>query len=102
MEMPHRLTSLRAAVNDDAEAGGGELIRPREAVGKVQRVPHERGMGLGGVSKRGNVLCRDNEDVRGGLRVDVFEREEAVCFCNNLSRDAASGDLAEQAISHVQ
>lgn len=100
--MPHRLASLRAAVNDDAEAGGRELIRSREAVGKVQSVPHERGMGLGGVNKRWDVLCRDNEDVRGGLRVDVFEREEAVRFCNNLSRDAASDDLAEQAIGHVQ
>src|SRR5208282_968599 len=41
-----------------------------------------------------------DQNVRGGLRVDVLEGEHAVIFVDDFCRNFLRADLAEQAIVH--
>lgn len=42
----------------------------------------------------------DEDDMGGGLRVDVPERQKVSFFLNNLTRDFLACDLAEDTLCH--
>ena len=48
-----------------------------------------------------NGLLRNNQDVCGGLRLDVAKRDDEVVFVNDLRRYFARDDFFEQGFAHV-
>jgi hypothetical protein len=57
--------------------------------------------GVGGLGffQSGKMFFRNDENVRGGLRVDVFEGKNVVVLVNFLGGDFTAEDTAEKAVS---
>jgi hypothetical protein len=97
VEVEDRLSGAGADVEDGAVAlldvalasdlGGGEVAAADD-------------FGIGGLGffESGKMFFGDDEDVSGGLRVDVFEGEDLVVFVNLLGGDFAGDDAAEEAV----
>src|SRR6266849_10801 len=51
-----------------------------------------------GVGQRFEMFARTNQDVRGSLRIDVFEGKKIGIFVHNLRWDLFRRDLAEKAV----
>lgn len=93
VEVLHGLAAILAGVGYDAVSAG------ECAVGK-------RGGGVGEVAEHldgglldiGEVLPGDDEQMGGGLRVDVGEGDAFVVFVDGLDGDLAGGDFAEKAV----
>ena len=97
MEVEDGLSGAGADVEDGAVAlldvalagdvGGGEVAAADEfSVGGI------------GFFQSGKMLFGDDENVRGGLRVNVFEGEDVVILVNFLGGNFAVDDAAEEAI----
>ncbi len=97
MEVEDGLSGTRADVEDGAvspldvalagDVGGGEVA-----------TADDFGVGGLGLFQSGKVFLGDDENVRGGLRVDVFEGEDVVVLVNFLGGDFTAEDAAEEAV----
>lgn len=97
MEVENRLSGARPDVEDGAvslldvalagDLGGGEMA-----------AADEFGVGGLGLFQSRKMLFGNDENVRGRLRVDVFEGENVVVLVNFLGRNLAANDAAEEAI----
>ncbi len=95
--MENRLSGAGAHVEDGAvslldvalagDLGGGEVA-----------AADDFGVGGLGLFQSGKMFLGNNENVRGGLRVDVFEGEDVVVLVNFFGGDFAAEDAAEEAI----
>ncbi len=95
--MENRLSGAGAHVEDRAvslldvalagDLGGGEVA-----------AADDFGVGGLGLFQSGKMFLGNNENVRGGLRVDVFEGEDVVVLVNFFGGDFAAEDAAEEAI----
>ena len=102
MEVEDGLSGAGADVEDGAVAllevalagdvGGGEVA-----------AADEFSVGGFGFFQTGKMFFGNDQNVRGGLRVDVFEGEDVFVLVNFLRGDFAAEDAAEEAvgISHV-
>ena len=93
--MVDRLASVAAGVEDDAVAVGE--LRATERGSGVEEMAQEFGWSLAYV---GVVRARDDEKVRGRLRVHVREGEAERVFEDGLDGNLSGGDFAEDAIRH--
>jgi hypothetical protein len=103
VEVKNGLASAGADVEDGAvslldialtgDLGGGEVA-----------AADEFGVGGLGLLQSGKMFFGNDENVRGCLRVDVFEGEDVVVFVNFLGGNFAAEDAAEEAIGigHVE
>jgi hypothetical protein len=96
VEVLDGLAAVGAGVDDDAVAVG-EVLLAGDFGGGGEELAEERGVGGGGVGERGDVLFGDDEDVDGGLGVDVREGEDVVVLIEASDGDGAGGNLAEEA-----
>ena len=97
VEVEDRLSRARADVENGAVSlldvalacnlGGGEVAAADDC-------------GISGVSflQSGKMLFRNNEDVRGRLRIDVFEGEDVGVFVNFLGGNLAAENAAKEAV----
>jgi hypothetical protein len=69
------------------DVGGGEVA-----------AADEFGVGGFGLFQAGEMFLGNDEDVRGRLRVDVFEREDVVVLINFFRGNIALDDAAEEAM----
>jgi hypothetical protein len=69
------------------DVGGGEVA-----------AADDFGVGGLGLFQSGKMFLGNDENVCGGLRVDVFEGEDVVVLVNFLGGDFAAEDAAEEAI----
>src|SRR5664279_4111908 len=46
------------------------------------------------------MLLRNDQDVRRGLRIDIFEGKDLVVFIDLLGRNRTRDDFAEEAVIH--
>jgi len=69
------------------DVGGGEMA-----------AADNFGVGGLGLFQSGKMLLGDDENVRGGLRVDVFEGENVVVLVNFSGGNFAAEDAAEEAV----
>ena len=97
MQMPHRLTRFGAAVDHDA-IPVAQLELPRETIGELERVPHQGRVGLSRIGQRSDMLFGNDQEMCGGLRIDVFEGHQIALFGNDLCRHLAADDAAEQTL----
>jgi hypothetical protein len=93
-----RLARARARVDDGAVAALRESFLGGDARRGEEESAEEGLVGVGGVGERGDVAARDDEDVGGGLRVDVAEGEGVLVRVDDLRGDFARGDLAEETV----
>src|SRR5437667_5722023 len=87
-------------VEDGAPARAIDLLRTRELLRQGEHLPHERFVAVGKVVERGDVLPRDDEDMRGSLRIDVAEGDEVFRLGHDRRLRLARGDIAEDARRH--
>jgi hypothetical protein len=97
VEVIDGLSAVGAGVDDEAVAVG-EMLVAGDLGGGGEEVAEEGRVGGGGVGGRGDVLFGNDEDVGGGLRVDVGEGEGEVVFVEAGDGDGGGGDLAEEAV----
>jgi hypothetical protein len=98
MEMGHRLTSPLAGIRYQAKAAvdyscfTGKLRRDGE-----EPAEHRR-MRVGQVRGRDDVLARHEQQVCRSLWVEVGDRDDQVVVVQELRRDLARDDAAEDAV----
>ena len=93
------LAAVGAAVDDDAIAVR-QSFGARDFRGCEKQMAEQARLILGGVSERGYVLARNDEEVRGRLRVDVRERDALLVLMNEVCGYRSFNNFAEQA-SHI-
>lgn len=96
VEVVHCLAGVGAAVDDGTVALQKTFVA-RDLRCGVKKVSNQRSLLVRCVIERGDVLTRNDEDVHGGLRIDVSERDALVVFIDRLGRNTAVHDFAEEA-----
>jgi len=100
VNVPDRLASVRAGVEDDPVAVGGDALGDRHLAGVANQVCQQPGVGRRELGHVRVMLARDDKHVYWRLRIDITE-----CQCARISRDYGRGYLsgsnaAEQAVRH--
>src|SRR5690606_18737580 len=99
MEMVDGLSALVPRVHDDPVASVGDALLARDLGGADEELTEQERLLRAGVRERANVLDGDHQDVQGRLRIDVAERDDALVPVDDVPRDPALDDSAEQAVS---
>jgi len=98
VKVEYRLARSRACVGHEPPASV-EPFGPGNVCGYREHFAQHAGVGAiqisGGVR---DVSFWNNEDVGGRRRVQISKSDDTVCFGNNIGRDAACGDAAEDAV----
>jgi hypothetical protein len=99
MEVRDRLAAVGAVVDDEAEAfvGGVHAELGGDGTGGEEEVAEEFLVIRRGFADARNGFLGDDENVDGGLRIDVFEGEAKLVFVDNIGGDFAVDDLLEDA-----
>ncbi|SRR5258706_11191157 len=100
MKMEDALPRQRTVVEHGTIAAGDVPIRGDFRCDQVE-VADQRDVVLGRVIQRADVLTGDDQNVCGGLRIDILEGHRNVVLVNDASRNPSLQDLAEQAVGHV-
>src|SRR5919109_4259882 len=95
--MEDRLASVGSHVRNEAPSAVDPL-GVREVRGRTHDVREHLSVVVRDRRQVLDVVLRDQEDVCGGLRIRVAEREDRVGLVNDLRRDLVRGDLAEDAL----
>jgi hypothetical protein len=100
VNVPDRLAGVRAGVEDDPVAVGGDAFGDRHLARMADQLCEQPGVGRGELGQVRVMVPRDHEYMNWCLRVDITERH-----CSRISRDYGRGYLsgcnaAEQAIRH--
>ena len=98
--MPDRLSGLRTAVDHDPVAVLQAALLS-QTIGEVDRATHQRGMCIGSIGERGDMLGRDDEEVGRRLGVDVCKREEPLRLRDDVGGQAAACDAAEETVRSI-
>jgi len=99
VEVEDRLPRLAPRVGDEPVAGSVEARPGRHLGGELEDVAEKRGTILaGGVAHGVDVSRRDHEHVRRSLRMEVAEGNRVFVARDDLGRDLARHDPAEDAI----
>jgi len=97
MEMENRLAGAAPIIEDGAVAGEQVAFRGQLG-GDELELAEKRGVARMRVLESREVFARANQDVRGGLRADVFEGEDFVILVHKLCGDLFCADFAEEAV----
>jgi len=90
------LATVGAGVDDEAVALG-EVLLASDLACRVEEVAEGGFVVLRGVGVGGQVVFGDDEDVGGGLGIDVREGEGLLVFVDAGGGDFAGDDFAEEA-----
>ena len=101
MQMKDRLACVGADVIDSTEtalklAFACNLCRHKLAIAHQFRICFRR------LINPDNMLFRNDQHMRGRLRIDVLKRKSFFVFIDFLGGDFAGNDLAEKTVSHNQ
>jgi hypothetical protein len=77
------------------KAGG-----PRKSGGAARHLADEAVVLRREIVERGYVRLGDDQQVKRGLRIDVFERQQPVVLEDDSRSNVAADDPAEQALAH--
>src|SRR6266545_5841434 len=98
VEVVDRLAGGLAHVGHHPEAAGDALVA-RHLVDGADQAGQQGGVVVGDHLEAGEVLGRDDQDVGRCLGVDVAEGDHPVAVEDDVGRQLALGDLAEQAVT---
>ena len=91
------LAAVGAGVDDDAETVVEMLLLCNFRC-SVEQLAEEFGFAGRGVREGAEVLFGDDQNMHGGLRIDVREGEHVVVLKEARDGDCAGGDFAEEAV----
>ena len=100
MHMEHRLPRPGAGVEDDPVTLSGDTLGLRHPVCLGCHLGQQAAVRGGQRGEVAVVVPGDDQDVGGGLRVDVPEGYSPVTFGHQFGRDVTRHDLAEEAVRH--
>ncbi len=97
MEMGNRLPTVFSIVDDEAKpfVSFVDSEVARDFSGGQEEVSKNGFVFRPGFADPRDRFFRNDENVRRGLRRDVFERETTIVFMNDVGRDLAGDDLFE-------
>ena len=100
VDMKHRLSGVALTVQDRAVPALGIAMLFGQRCCAPDHGPDEVVVARSQVVQRRDVLPRNDEDMKRRLRTDVLERDQILILVDEVARDLASDDLAEQAVAH--
>lgn len=86
MQMRHGLSGVGAAISDDP-IPAGQIPFSGQLAADHQQVTGQGRIAFAQIGERRNFLLGDDQDMHGGLRIDVLERQALLVFVNNLGRN---------------
>src|SRR5205085_5824328 len=92
MQMRDRLAGIGADVRDEPPSRFLDLLRVGEMGRSAHDLRQDTGVVLSDLGEGGEVLLRDQQDVRGGLRLDVAERKDRVGLVDDVRGDLPNDD----------
>ena len=96
MNVEDRLPGRLAVVGHDSISVRAQMQIVRDLSDAHQRRSDGGGVGLAQIIEAGNVLARNDQDVRGCLRVDVMKCDDVAVFVDFLRGDLAVRNAAEE------
>lgn len=99
--MKHCLPGIRTVVEDRA-ISGGDAAFGRDLRGDEVQVADHRLVACSGFGERSEMLARDNQDVRGRLRIQILERHGLFVLMDKARRNLPGDDFTEDAIGHAR
>lgn len=97
MQVMHRLATVVTRVDHRPVATLRDAFLPGDLGDEEQRLPEQPVTPVTRGIERSDVLSRNDKDVQRGLGIDVPEGQEALALVDEVGRNRAGGDLAEQA-----
>src|SRR5712691_4864345 len=101
VDMEDGLAGVAVRVEHGPETAGGDPAILRDGGGPPNDFTDDLIIVRRQFVERRDVALRHDEDVRGCLRIDVVEGEQAVVFVDDGRRNLAFDDLAEETVWHV-
>ena len=96
MEVGDAFAGVGAVVDDEAVAGFVEALLFGDVAGGEEELAEELTVAFAGGADAGDDALRDDEDVDGGLRVDVADGEDLFVVAHDVGGDLAGGDAFEE------
>ena len=93
--MRHVLPGVRAAVEDDAVAGIADALGEGDTVREAGHLIEEAAASQGDRRDIGTMLFWYDQDMYGGLRVDIPERDSPQGLAHSFNRSLAGSDPAK-------
>ncbi len=94
MQMVNRLTAIFTAVDDNSIAVGESGLF-RDAFSGQQEMSHEGVIGRFGIRELGDRFFGDHQNMHRSLGINIFEGQTEIIFIDNISRNFAADDFAE-------
>ena len=102
VQVKNRLSRFLEAVGDEAEAPILESLLPGDLDSRSLELPQQKRLILTCVQQRRYVLSGNNQDMCRSLGVYVVKGDQFVVLIDNLGRNLAACDLAEEAVAHTR
>jgi len=96
------LPAFAVAVQYQAESPLGDALLPGDVVRHQEEVSEESIITLVCIKERREMPAWNNQDVDGGLRVNVLEGYGVIILVDNLGRKLPLNDLTEETGFHAQ
>src|SRR5574337_473593 len=96
VQMVNRLPALAITIDHQAEAPIRDPDLSCDPVRHQQEVSEQPIIGLVRIEKGREMLTGNNQDMNGGLRVNVFEGNRLLVLIDNLPRTLTIGDLTKE------
>src|SRR5262245_27149376 len=90
-----KLTTTTAHVHPETISLRGNVPLRCQVFGNHKQLPHQGDVLFLQIVHGGNMQLRDNQDVYGGLRVNVFKSADGIVFVHNRSWCTLRNDVAE-------
>ena len=97
--MKDALAGLRPVIEHDSISECDVFI-PRDPLNHQKQVAQQRLVRRGALIERLHVLFGDDQNMGGGLGIDVTEGHSMLVFTDYLSRDLLAYDAAKNTIGH--
>lgn len=101
MQVRDRHHRVGPGVHRQPKAALADPLLPRDGLRDAHQVAHRRIVPRFEVVDRSHVLVRHDQHVHGGLRLDVAEGGYVLVLVDDVGRDGAADDAAEEAVVHA-
>ena len=98
--MKHGLTCTLVHIEHGSVPGLMRSPFPGDPRSRLKHMAHKCIVGGTELIQRGDVFLRDDQNVNGRLRIDIFESHDILVFVHFRRRDLAGNDFAKQALRH--
>jgi hypothetical protein len=103
VQMKNGLAAVIVRIDHDAVSFFGKTLTASDLGGGQKQLAERFPVALSRLVERGNVLARDQQNMRRSLRVDVVKSHAKIVFVNFFRRNIARNDFAKNTIfTHIR